>query len=766
MKDAPEDRDAEEIERDRESVGRLFAAIGSPQTDEEKRRERASISRVLARVAASDTVSAREPSGSSSESEQAEDEEAVEALQFTLHAQRLGPAVGVAVSYPSTASVAAAEFSGRGELALCARDSLLENFSRDNPGLGRARLDGKVVTICRDHVANRYGAAAVFGSGPRAEARAKMIVGLLQLVFERIEERKLKLANEDVSRVSADVLHFDQRAQRLCDDISRRDAFDLVAFQSIEEELVETVAATGLGRELIGRARHPLPAAPELRDIQADVVLERMADVLGSDDPRYDHSIQRNTTPLKSRLFFPVLAVADALGRIQVGKQGLCKWKRTPCAIPTVLARYRPEVPPGYDLKVVGTIEVSCRAAGRFDSEEVVLDILNFVQDRAADLFLVSTSHLLDRVTQHAMMLAGTGSATLHLLRKTLGAPGEQSFSYYHPVGLAASMEGRGKDALGGINDPPRVKGMGRDSLVAGLPISKGGKVLQEANPKIWLEGVKGMAVFPLVLEHPNAAPAASRRDGLIYVHHTAAETMSRRAIENVHAFSTVAASSISRVFDDLENRTLSRQADAIDRWRGTVLTKGALDPAMLAEAALNITAADVVILQRRREFPKRVDFPVIKTGRLLDGERFRQDQADFEHSCRPLMLLREPFYADVATGDERLGGRIGDFVSRERIQSVACVPLQEATGRPLGVLFICYRSRDVFAQVAHPTRSSGAFLVFSRIARTVIELVANGMSLALGNTTPTQLEEWAEQGRRVRSSMESRPAPDAEVWN
>jgi hypothetical protein len=748
-------------------VGRLLAAIGAPQTPSETWHEERLVSRILDGVHSS--------SGEASESDDrahedmegtGDDEEAVEALQFALHAQQNGRAVGLAVSYPAAGSIAAADFSRYRELAICARESLLENPSRDLLGIGHTRVGGRSVTICRDHVANRVAAAAVFGSGPVAESRAKMFIGLLRLVFERIEERRLRLAIDDVLGLSAGVLHFDERAQRLCDAISRRDAFDLVAFQSIEEELVETIAATGIGRPLIGRARHPLPAAPELRDIQADIVLERIADVLGIDDPRFDRSIQRSVAPLYSRLFFPVLAVTDVLGRIELGKQSLCTWKRVPCSLATVHARFRPEVPAGYDLKVVGTIEISCRARGRFASDAFVLEILKFVQDRAIELFLASTSHLLDRVAQHAMVLAGTGSATLHLLRKTHGAPGEQSFSYYHAAGLAASMQERGKDALGGVNDPPRLGGMGRESLLTGLPSCKGGQALQQSNPKIWGEGVRSMAVFPLGLGHPNAAPAARRRDGLLYIHHTASHVMSERTVENVRVFSTVAASGISRVFDDLENRTLSRQVAAIERWRGTVVTQRAFDTSMLAEAAVNITAADVVVLQGRRVRTKCVDFPVTVSGRLLAADKFRRDEPGFGASCRALMQLHEPIYADVAAGHEQLGGRFGDFVARERIQSVACVPLREESGRPLGVMFICYRSRDVFSPVVHATRSCGAFLVFSRVARTVIELVGNGISAVLGNTTPSRLEELDEQGRKVAGSIGARPAPDAEALN
>jgi hypothetical protein len=759
--------DIAEVMASWKSVGRLLAAIGAPQTPPEKRQEKEVVARIVGYARSSSREASASPNTAHDDIEAtAGDEEAVEALQFALHAQHNGKAVGLAVSYPAAGEIAASDFSGRRELATCARESLLENPSRDHLGIGRTRVGRNPVTICRDHVANRLAAAAVFGSGPAAESRAKMFIGLLRLVFEPIEERRLRLAIDDVLRLSAAVLHFDERAQRLCDAISRRDAFDLVAFQSIEEELVETIAATGLGRPLIGRARHPLPAAPELRDIQADIVLERIADVLGIDDPRFDRSIQRSVAPLYSRLFFPVLAVTDALGRIELSKQSLCTWKRVPCSIPTVHARFRPEVPAGYDLKVVGTIEISCCAEGRFDSDSVVLGILTFVQERAIELFLASTSHLLDRVAQHAMVLAGTGSATLHLLRKTHGAPGEQSFSYYHAAGLAASMQERGKDALGGVNDPPRLRGMGRESLLTGLPSCKGGEDLQESNPKIWREGVRSMAVFPLFLGHPNAAPAARRRDGLLYVHHTASHVMSERTVESVRVFSTVAASGISRVFDDLENRTLSRQVAAIERWRGTVLTQGAFDTPTLAEAALNITAADVVVLQRRRERPKCVDFPITVTGRLLEADRFRREESRFGFACRALMRLQEPIYADVAAGHQRLGGAFGEFVVRERIQSVACVPLREESGRPLGVMFICNRSRDVFSQGVHATRSCGAFLVFSRVARTVIELVGNGISAVLGNTTRRRLEQLDEQGRKVARSIGARPAPDAEALN
>jgi hypothetical protein len=752
---------------DWKNVGRLMTAIGVPQTPQEELQEARAVSRIVATV--------HPPGGNVSESNAtvqddlegaADDEEAIEALQFALHAQQGGKAVGLAVSYPAAGSIAASDFSVHPELAACARESLLDNPSRHLPGIGRARIGGKPVTICRDHVANRLAAAAVFGTGAVAEGRAKRLIGLLRLILERIEERRLRLAIDDVLRLSADVLHFDERAQRLCDAISRRDAFDLVAFQSIEEELVETIAATGLGRPLIGRARHPLPAAPELRDIQADIVLERIADVLGISDPRFDRSIQRSVAPLYSRLFFPVLAVTDALGRIELSKQCLCTWKRVPCSVPTVHFRFRPEVPAGYDLKVVGTIEISCRAPGRFDSDAFVLDILNFVQDRAIELFLASTGHLLDRVAQHAMVLAGTGSATLHLLRKNHGAPGEQSFSYYHAAGLAAAMQERGRDALGGVNDPPRMRGMGRESLLTGLPSCKGGQDLEDSNPKIWGEGIRSMAVFPLFLGHPNAAPAARRRDGLLYIHHSASHVISERTMENVRVFATVAASGISRVFDDLENRTLSRQVAAIERWRGTVLAQGKVDTSTLAEAALNITAADVVVLQQRRERTKCVDFPVTVTGRLLEAGRFRRDEPGFGVSCRSLIQSSEPIYADVATGHPRLGGRFGDFVAREHIQSVACVPLREESGRPLGVMFICYRSRDVFSHVVHATRSCGAFLVFSRVARTVIELVGNGISAVLGNTTARRLEQLDEQGRKVARSIGARPAPDAEALN
>src|SRR5262249_11433728 len=108
--------------------------------------------------------------------------------------------------------------------------------------------------------------------------------------------------------------------RRLCVRLMKRGKLDYVALQlrNASAGIIETVAGTDFAQAWVGRARHPLSKQPSLRDIQADIVLEKRGEVVvGADDPRLDPGLyEQHHHDGFIRVFVPLIIFRDAETRL------------------------------------------------------------------------------------------------------------------------------------------------------------------------------------------------------------------------------------------------------------------------------------------------------------------------------------------------------------------------------------------------------------------------------------------------------------------
>jgi hypothetical protein len=473
--------------------------------------------------------------------------------------------------------------------------------------------------------------------------------------------------------------------------------------------VVETIAGTGFGKDLVGLARHTLSKDRRYRDVQADIVLEGTAEVIEGPDARYDdHLWSRFPKDLGRRIFVALVVPFDEEGRV-LGPETVV-WRSHPVSPDeNVSVRERLKAhasSPGILLEVIGTIEIAFpRESGDgrlFATDGDLAKIVRHVTDEAGRLYQHTLDAFLEQLARETTELAKTPSATLQLLRRPKG---QEFFAHFVAAGRARSFTPGPAD--GGVNSPPRSGvGAGVEAIRREGPVVITPSMIEGFNPKLHAQGVTSVAAFPLLVDRGRDSGSRHVREGLLYLHlfdDPLAQGIDREIAELVWTLIKVETKPIALLLEDLATRDRERRVRCVERLEA-MLRQAPGDREGLCATARNILAADVVAL---RSADGSADGSWTTAGRFADVGKFEKDAA-----VEKALASRKPVFAED-TAAERFSGA---WVKREGIEAAAVVPLR--TGSP-SALLLGYR-------VAHPFSELDRELIerFGRVAAAVVDKV------------------------------------------
>ncbi len=494
--------------------------------------------------------------------------------------------------------------------------------------------------------------------------------------------------------------------------------YEFAAYQLILQHYrtIETVVADGIAADWVGVAQHSLATERKLRDIQADIVLERVAEVIVGDDPRFDPFIIKTLrgSRIQARAFIPVFVVRDKNGVVVEPRAKRCRWRtrRIEKEETSVKLRLEPMAPRGSTLEIIGTLEVGYTSKQAI-TREALLEVADLAMRAAPEIFDAMLASLLERVASSAMALAGAASATLHLFR---GAPDprrsdREFFAYSIPVGRAATIKTKGK-RIGGINDPPRRAGIGAEAREDGFPRvmpdprrGEGPETLRETNPAIYAQGVRAIAVFPLQL---------GGCEGLLYVHHFAQHDFDTAVVARVWKFLHAAEREIHGALMVIDAQESRRRVNALGRAFVTFFQRSEFSSGddeskvagkrralhALAWHALNMMRADVILavgFKKLGSARPSIELAPILAGKWRDERRPHADLDRLASDAYELAFQRGPTYPEDAHGATRQT-LLGLFGKAEQIVSAAAVPLRDRR-RVLGLVVFGFRSGRTFTR-------------------------------------------------------------------
>jgi PAS domain S-box-containing protein len=180
----------------------------------------------------------------------------------------------------------------------------------------------------------------------------------------------------------------------------------------------------------------------------------------------------------------------------------------------------------------------------------------------------------------------------------------------------------------------------------------------------------------------------------------------------------------------------------------------------IIVDNALNVLGADIVVLYEYLKGGEDVKIPPIYKGRDIKTLEWLTDRRETHKSSVVFKVLHrdKPFYAPNASEDwstlyspeSKRSNRKDDFIHRENIVSSAGIPLC-ITGKPVGVIFINYRSFCAFTphqririesfanQAALAIRNAKIFAQRDRyinelsVLNTIIQEISSGVTLSIG---------------------------------
>jgi signal transduction histidine kinase len=532
--------------------------------------------------------------------------------------------------------------------------------------------------------------------------------------------------------------------------------YHLVAIQLIDprERVIETVRGVGQAARWDGMAKHYLEDNPNLRDIQADIVLTDRPDlvlnrplrleILSGFDSRFDKWIyemfhQESLT----RIFVPMILVRDDRGTVIEGADleawlaswGANGWREGPPRDRGERRYLEPDMPRqtanggGLSWEVIGTVEAGYDNPGPVEAGDADRSRLTIRDEQAVELaksaarlavriYPTLLHHVFQTVVNHAVRIAGAEFAILY--------PGSG--------GLDVLPAATGRLAWELICQyPPRADGLGQKAATTGraqyIPDPEQGHPddeLSRTNPEIYARGIRAMAAIPLV--EPTARPGEAVRaapagpvHGILYAGFgaepgTGVHRFTPEEIGWLERFAYSATDAIrhattyTRMRD--HNRLLANLHSVAELLVSIPEDKGLLRH--VAWGILNVLGADVVTIYQYVQFEGRFETPPAIAGRLREE---RSMDTDVLLTDTPTLIVHEaikrrsrgepiePLYAENSRyhpklDPERLGRAQNSFVSRERITSSAAVPLltdKEAGQEVVGLLFVNYRRPHSF---------------------------------------------------------------------
>ncbi|CAD5982952.1 Adaptive-response sensory-kinase SasA (plasmid) [Planktothrix agardhii] len=404
-----------------------------------------------------------------------------------------------------------------------------------------------------------------------------------------------------------------------------------------------------------------------------------------------------------------------------------------------------PESYVGYEIKVIGTLELGYEKASKPIEIEQVKNIIKYAGSWALDIRKTQLPCVLEKIAKIGMNVIKADGTSIHFIENAAERP------YIHKVSNNGTIKQQILDipsdsihytyeVLSGLigrdflrSSPPRRTGLGQEAIIANKPmfvpdVSQGddSNKLKSYNPNAFSIGIRAMAASPLIVDN---------QKGALYFHFTNNILFNKRVISLLNLFDNRVENAIWHSITYEHQRDKANQLMALHSITQS-LTQTQDEKDLLkyiASNSLNILAADTVSIYRYIQAEDEFPPPPAIAGRL----KFSQEaQAEIDESDVPSKIVK--YGKNVYSPEEAYQDIFKDssFAKRENIKSTAGI-LLKANNQIVGVMFVNYRRPHSF----------------SEDEKTIIETLAYSAAIAIIN------QQWLEAlnciDRRIKTSVD-----------
>ena len=587
----------------------------------------------------------------------------------------------------------------------------------------------------------------------------------------------LELEDEYLQQIEAatsKLFQLDDILNEICTEIQEKLEFDFATIQLIrpEENIIEAVCGTGVAKKWTGKARHYLEKVQNLRDIQADIAQTCYTEIIAGWDEngRFDEWVYREFGHGEfARIFAPIILVQDNAGQNNKDWFENLKWRyvkneqgqeinhenpgwysdperRSPkengqhVAIELLLPEFY-STEENFIVTVIGTIEVGYTKACEHEPIPVgkAVDLIKCISEKALDIRRRQLPCVLDKITNLAREISGADGASLHFLpsleerycNHRINSDGSlvQFCRTRHPDQILYIYEEFsgiiGRQFLRKM--PPRGSdGLGREAIEAGKPLffpdySKrhGDDILKTLNPQIYEEGIRAIAIFPLIFK---GLIERFKCEGVLYIHFTTKHRFYDSEIWAWKKFADRAENAIGKAFIYEHQRDTNSQLLTLHAVANSLITrsrKGKDLVRYIAWNALNILSADTVTIYNYIQSENQFLVNPSIAGKFSNTEKA---QEEIDETDVPFLLIkscRNVFWADRDYLNIFSKSIESGFCKREEIKSSAGILLR-TSDQIVGVMLIGYRRHHEFSKneresIIETLASSAAVAIYNQ---------------------------------------------------
>lgn len=517
--------------------------------------------------------------------------------------------------------------------------------------------------------------------------------------------------------------------------------FEFVSIQLIhpEEQTIEAV----YGVEWAGQAKHYIEKSSKLNDfldIQADIVQTCKTEIIaGWDiDPRFEnknHNISRfdewiyNRFEHKNliRIFSPIFIIQDDQGNVDKTWFNNIEYEVTRNKINSDWFNWIPEERPeklngqhtvielcfsDIDkkrnqriVKVLGTIEVGYTNPKKNIEIEQAIELIKLGGKSALDIYSTLLTSVLKDIADSARTIVKANSTTLHfLIDSTKNCLVHQiSCGKITPINQEENKDkvpylyNVFSGELGGhflIDCPPRQHGLGKQAIhEKRYKFIDDSQLLKKSNPKILKKGIRTIAAFPLLIDD---------LQGVLYISFKQEHQFTESELGLIDIFAKGAIHAIRHAINYEETRKRKHQLLTLQKISQS-LAQTPDEQSLLEEIAwstLNLVGADIVSIYEYIEGEKTFSGKLATAGKLKSPQKLLITQ---EKHYVPFQIITQSSNLYISDVNENAIFHPSVFTRRERIKSVAAIPLKLGKGKLkeeiVGVMLIDYRRPHEFSQ-------------------------------------------------------------------
>lgn len=546
------------------------------------------------------------------------------------------------------------------------------------------------------------------------------------LGWSRVLLRHLK----GVEKASSNIFKMEDAFQMMCKEIQKVLKLEYVSIQLIrpEEETIETVFGTGIAKEWTGISKHYLEKLKRLRDLQADIVQTKKTEIISGKDKRLDpwiyEGIQKKNIV---RITTPIMLMRDDKGRLVPNWWTNWKWTKEKhryyvekttkkmvqhTVISPNMTKKALSEKGGTKFQVIGTVGVGHQKELKGISVTKAMNLNKIVSKWAPKIYQTQLHYILETIVERARQIVRAHSATLHFLYD----PNRDRYIYEVSSGdIPHSFLEK---------HPPRTGGIGRRAIADGKPklipdpfAQHPKSQLKKENKEIFDDKIKAIAAFPIVID--------KTKEGVLYIHFHEYHRFTQDEIGWLQLFANHVKSAIRHTTNYRMTRDSAHQLSALHSIAHSLNRQSANTDLrkQLCYQALNLLAADVVILYKYIENKAEFNYPPKMAGRFkvttaMKTEVRENDAPALLVDHQKNIFTNDPINHEILNNPDKIKGRNKrTFVQREGIESAAGV-LLKAGNETVGVMFINFRRKHYFTDEE----------------KKLIELLANTAGIAIKN--------------------------------